>query len=135
MILWIDRDEFLYEFGDLRSCKGVVVDIGQYEYEEELYNDRILKTYTVDYVVFEYFVNGFCLRNSCNAVEKDYRIDEIVDIEYSVFDNSVSKIRGEFRYRFNFFIRNLIFTSAISFFVLMCVLFIVDFLNFSDKFS
>ena len=134
-IFYFDKNEFDIEFRDKATTKALIFNFGSNEIVEELNDGRKVNVYDIEYLEYSYFVNGKKFKYGSENYKKGYSIGDEIVIEYVKSNPESSRIKGERKYYYNFFIRNLIMVSIFSFIIMFGVLYVMGMLKKSDRFT
>jgi hypothetical protein len=126
-IFWLEKNDFDLEFREKETTTATIFNVGTDEIVEELYEGRKTNVHEVNYVEYSYSVDGKKHKYGNNYYGQNYSISDKIEIEYVKSNPSVSKIKGQNDYSFNYFIRNLIPVSIVSLIVMFCIFGILDF--------
>jgi hypothetical protein len=126
-IFWFENNEFDLEFREKEIATATIFNTGTNEIVEELYDGRKTNVYENNYIEYSYYINGKTYKSGDSHYEENYSISDKIEIEYVKNNPSISRIKGQHKYSFNFFIRNLILVCVFSFLVMYCIIEIFDF--------
>lgn len=125
-IFWFEKNEFDLEFKEKMTKTATIFNIGTDEAVEELYDGRKVNVHEINYIEYSYSVKGKKYKSGSTYDGKTYSISDKIEIEYVKSNPSISKIKGQNEYSFNYFVRNLISVSLISLVVMYCTLGILE---------
>lgn len=131
-IFYFDKNEFDIEFREKAKTTAVIFNFGTREVVEEYNDGRSVDAYDVDYIEYSYFVDGKNYKYGSEHFQKGLSIGDKIEIEYVKSNPVSSKLKGLKRYRFNFFIRNLMMVSIFSFLIMLGVFYVFDIINKKD---
>lgn len=120
---WIKKEEFFFEYGDVRSVWGKIKYLEENEVVQELYEGRKTVTYDELYVEYDYSVNGKNYTNSDIGLY-NYIEGDSIKLEYIPETPELSRIYESHQKKFNFFIRNIIPVLILSLFVAWILIYI-----------
>jgi hypothetical protein len=104
------------------TTTALIYKLDKEEIVEELNDGKEVNIYDVDYLEYEYFVDGKKYKYGGQYRPGVYSISDKIVIEYVKDSPSISKIKGEKKYRFNYFIRNLFMYSIYAVVLTLSVL-------------
>lgn len=134
IIVWLlyifnlGKNDFDIEFREKGVTTATIFNFGTEEVLEELYNDRRINVYEIEYVEYFYFVNGKKYKDGSMKLWREFCVGDEIEIEYVISNPGASRIKGMKTYSFNFFVRNLPVVFALSFLLMFGIFSLVDFL-------
>ena len=131
-IFYFDKDEFDIEFREKGITTATIFNFGTEEVIEEFNDGRSVNVYDVEYVEYSYVVDGKSYEYGSEHFPNGYSVGDEIEIEYVKSNPVSSRLNGLKRYRFNFFIRNLLMVSMFSFFLMLATFYILGLINNKD---
>lgn len=131
-IFYFDKNDFDIIFREKGTAIATIVDFSSEEFVYEYEEDRRASSYTVDYIVYTYFVEGIKYKNFCDQFDETYLIGAKITVEYAKSNPKSSRIPREKANKFSFFTRNLFMVTFFSFLAMLAVIYAWDILNKRD---
>ncbi|PQJ73610.1 DUF3592 domain-containing protein [Polaribacter butkevichii] len=131
-IFYFDKNEFDIEFREKGITTATIFNFGTEEVIEEYNDGRSVDVSDVEYIEYSYVVNGKSYKYGSEHFPNGYSIGDKIEIEYVKGNPLSSRLKGLERYKFNFFIRNLLMVSIFSFLLMLATFYILGLINNKD---
>lgn len=131
-IFYFDKNEFDIEFREKGITNAKIFNLGTEEIVEEYNDGRSVDVYDVDYIEYSYAVNGKNYKYGSGYFPNGSSVGDGIEIEYVKSNPTNSRLKGVKRYRFNFFIRNLLIVSIFSFLLMLGIVYALNRISGKD---
>ena len=125
-IFYFDKNAFDIEFREKTSTTAKIFNFGTHDVVEEYNDGRNVNAYDINYMEYSYFVDGIKYKYGSEHFKKGLSIGDEIEIEYVKSNPASSRLKGLKRYRFNFFIRNLIMVIIFSFIIMLGIVYVFN---------
>lgn len=128
-IFWLEKDEFDFEYREKETTNAIIFDLYTNIVEEEINDHRQIKQHEINYLEYSYIADGIEYTNSGKFFNGNYSVSDLVQIEYVKNNPKNSRIKGQIKFSYNYFIRNIIMVAIFSLLMMFGIISLLDFLK------